>query len=87
MVNNYSVFALDIKPKGFRVIEFDGFINAETIARAREILMEPALARRMAETNYQLAAHHYSYSVLERHLETLLSQHFGEPAAESQRFP
>jgi glycosyltransferase involved in cell wall biosynthesis len=29
VVNNYSIFAIDIKPKGFRVIEFDGFITDE----------------------------------------------------------
>ncbi|MCC7161814.1 MAG: glycosyltransferase family 4 protein [Anaerolineae bacterium] len=78
LINNYSIFALDIKPKGFQVIEFDGYINASTVERTRQVLSDPFRARQMVETNYQLAKRHYSYAVLERHLETILSQHFGE---------
>jgi mannosylglucosylglycerate synthase len=78
VVNNYSIFNHDIKPKGFQVIEFDGFITDETVASTRKVLENPSLARAMTETNYELARRHYSYTMLERHLKTLLSECFGE---------
>ena len=78
VVNNYSIFNTDIKPKGFRVIEFDGYVTEEAIEQSRSILLNAGLAREMTEQNYQIALKHYSYATLERHLETLLSQCFGE---------
>ena len=33
VVNNYSTFEVDIKPRGFRVIEFDGYITEATVAQ------------------------------------------------------
>jgi len=78
MVNNYSIYNTDIKPKGFRVIEFDGFISDETIERVQEVLKEKALVEEMTQVNYQLGKLHYSYTVLERHLYTLMMQCFGE---------
>jgi mannosylglucosylglycerate synthase len=78
VVNNYSIFDLDIKPKGFRVIEFDGYITDTTVRQTRNVLADPALAAEMAEQNYQLAKRHYSYAVLERHLQTLIADCFGE---------
>jgi glycosyltransferase involved in cell wall biosynthesis len=78
VVNNYSIFDLDIKPKGFEVIEFDGFITEETLEHTRRVLATPGLAQQMAETNYALARRHYSYAMLERRLQTLIADWFGE---------
>jgi glycosyltransferase involved in cell wall biosynthesis len=78
LVNNYSIFNVDIKPKGFRVIEFDGFISDETVERVREVLNNQSLVEEMTQVNYHLAKVHYSYTVLERHLRTLMMQCFGE---------
>jgi glycosyltransferase involved in cell wall biosynthesis len=78
VVNNYSIFDLDIKPKGFQVIKFDGFVTEDTLRRTCDVLTKPALAQEMAEVNYQLAQRHYSYSMLERRLETLMADWFGE---------
>jgi glycosyltransferase involved in cell wall biosynthesis len=78
VVNNYSIFDLDIKPKGFRVIEFDGYITDETVRQTLNVLENPALAQEMAAHNYELGRRYYSYATLERHLETLLSGCFGE---------
>ncbi len=78
VVNNYSIFEVDIKPKGFRVIEFDGYIAEETIQQTRQVLTTPSLAAEMAEVNYDLARRHYSYTMLERRLQTLLADLFGE---------
>ena len=78
VVNNYSIFDTDIKPKGFRVIEFDGFITDQTIEHTRQVLEDTSLAQEMADHNYKLAQCHYSYSMLERRLQTLLADFFGE---------
>jgi glycosyltransferase involved in cell wall biosynthesis len=78
VVNNYSIFAIDIKPKGFQVIEFDGFITDQTVRQVRNVIENPATACGMVDHNYQLAKKHYSYTMLERRLQTLLMECFGE---------
>jgi glycosyltransferase involved in cell wall biosynthesis len=78
VVNNYSIFDVDIKPKGFRVIEFDGFITEATLNQTREVLSNPGLKEAMTDQNYRIAKRYYSYSVLERHLKTLIADFFGE---------
>jgi glycosyltransferase involved in cell wall biosynthesis len=78
VINNYSIYAIDIKPKGFRAVEFDGFISDETVAQVRNLLDEPRVIEQMAETNYQLGRRYFSYRVLERRLATLIGDCFGE---------
>jgi mannosylglucosylglycerate synthase len=78
VVNNYSIYESDIKPKGFKVIEFDGFINEETLEQARYALTHPEEVRTHTEHNYELARRYYSFSMLERRLDVLLSDCFGE---------
>jgi glycosyltransferase involved in cell wall biosynthesis len=83
VVNNYSIFAIDIKPKGFRVIEFDGYITDKTVADTEEVLRNDNLRQEITEHNYKLATRYYSYTVLQRHLETLISDCFGEERADA----
>lgn len=78
VVNNYSIFAMDIKPKGFKVIEFDGYITHRTVEHTDQILQNTALREQMIDFNYNLAKRYYSYTMLSRHLETLISDCFGE---------
>lgn len=78
LVNNYSIFATDIKPKGFRVAEFDGYITDQTVWFVQRILDDPNLVQEMTEYNYSLARRYYGYAMLERHLQTLLMECFGE---------
>jgi mannosylglucosylglycerate synthase len=78
VVNNYAIFEVDIMPKGFEVIKFDGFITESTLAHTHQVLMDRDLARRMVEKNYELGKRFYSYPVLRRTLETILSHLFGE---------
>jgi glycosyltransferase involved in cell wall biosynthesis len=78
VVNNYSIYATDIRPKGFHVIEFDGFITDETVWWTERLLQDPALVEEMTAHNYAVAARHYSYAVLRRHLQALLTDVFGE---------
>lgn len=78
MVNNYSIYAFDIRPKGFKVIEFDGYITHDTVESTRDYLMHPEKAAEAAEYNYKLAASHFSYTMLERRLHTIITEIFGE---------
>jgi hypothetical protein len=77
VVNSYSIFATDIKPKGFRVIEFDGYITDNTVRQSRDALQRPDAVREMIENNYQLGRRYYSYTVLERSLQSLIVDLFG----------
>lgn len=78
VVNNYSIYEADIKPKGFKVIEFDGFISNATLEETRYVLKHPEETAEHAEHNFALARRYYSYSMLERRLELLLANCFGE---------
>jgi mannosylglucosylglycerate synthase len=77
VVNNYAIYETDIKPKGFKVIDFNEYITDETVEAARKILLEPQLAEEMCKYNYKLALKHYSYKVLRSKLRALLSNAFG----------
>ena len=46
VVNNYSIYEADIKPKGFQVIEFDGFISQKTLDETRYLLAHPEKSQR-----------------------------------------
>lgn len=80
LVNNYSIYEVDIKPKGFRVIWFDGYISTETLDETRRILRNPAEAGKWADKNYELAKQHFSFTVLERRLQSVLADCFGQQA-------
>lgn len=78
VVNDYTIYAIDIKPKGFRAIELDGFITDKAVAQVELLLRQPALAAEMAEYNYQLAKRFYSFAFLEHQLQGLLQSFTGE---------
>jgi glycosyltransferase involved in cell wall biosynthesis len=77
-VNNFLIYDVDIKPKGFRVVEFEDFITACTVRQVQALLADPNLAAAMAETNYGLARRYFSYAVLERRLSMLMTDLLGE---------
>lgn len=78
VVNNYSIYEADIRPKGFKVIEFDGFISESTLQQAREALLHPEKFDEQCENNYAIAKRYYSFSMLERKLSHLLAECFGD---------
>ncbi len=80
LVNNYSTYEVDLRPRGFRVVWFDEFIDEATIRQARRLLDEPATAAAWADRNYEVGRRHFSFAVLERHLSALLVDCFGTPA-------
>ena len=74
VVNRYSIYIVDIEPKGFQVITIDGFASRKAVRTIREVLENEKLREQTAQKNYELAFQHYSYEVLERDLLNLLYQ-------------
>ncbi len=77
VVNTYSIYSMDIKPKGFSVIEIDGFVTEKAVAETRKVLENPKLCEKIADHNYEIARCYYSYSVLQRELTNLISKTVG----------
>ena len=78
VVNNYTIYSTDISPKGFKAIEFDGFITDDTVKQVQTVLEHPDLAQAMTEHNYRLAKKFFSFSALQQQLELLMRSFFGE---------
>lgn len=66
IVNRYSIYIADIEPKGFNVIDIEGFVTNKTIEKANKVLFNDAQLEKMVDTNYQLGRKYFSYEVLER---------------------
>lgn len=78
LVNNYTIYSTDIRPRGFWAVEFDGFITDSTVNETHQVLERPELYSDQLERNYQLARKFFSYSVLRRQLTALFYACFGE---------
>jgi len=74
VISSYEIFKTDIKPKGFKVIGFDDFIEDDTVHQAREILQDPSRTEEITEHNYKIGKRHYSFRNLETQLAALILQ-------------
>ena len=79
VVNTYSIYTMDIKPKGFSVIEIDGYVSDEAVRKTRKVLTDPEFRNKMVKHNYETATHYYSYSVLHNKLKNLIKDCTGCP--------
>lgn len=77
VMSTYEIYRIDIKPKGFNVIEFGDFISHDMVFKTRELLLNPQRAEEMCAINYKIARHHYSFANLERLLVALYSISLG----------
>ena len=77
LVNNYSIYNCDIRPKGFRTVHMDDYISNKTVKDAQAILNDPSIGHALAEHNYALALKFFSYAVAKDELRVLLSNCFG----------
>lgn len=77
VVNNYAIYATDIRPKGFKVIEFDEYITDKTIQDTLRVLDDPSYRAELCKFNYELALRHFSYKVLRGKFQVLLENAFG----------
>jgi glycosyltransferase involved in cell wall biosynthesis len=77
LINRYATFVRDIEPKGFDLIVMDGFLAEKTVQSVKEVLESPERRKKMVDHNYDIGLRYYSYAVLRRQLNTLLSNFFG----------
>jgi len=77
VVNNYTIYKTDIRPKGFRVIEFDDYITDQTVEMTCRVLADKDLETQMCQHNYELAKRYFSFTVLRNKLQLLLDNAFG----------
>jgi hypothetical protein len=76
VVNDYTIYAIDIKPKGFRAIELTDS-SPRGSCRGRKGPETPSMAVEMAEHNFQLAKD-LLIRFLEHQLQGLLQSFTGE---------
>ena len=77
MVNTYSIYTMDIQPKGFSVVEIDGYVTEEAVIKVRTILEDAELCRNMVEQNYAIGTQCFSYGVLRQKLQGLIADCIG----------
>ncbi len=68
VVNAYSIYLKDIKPKGFDVIELNGYVTPKAVEETRKVLSDPERCQEMVEHNYQLGLQYFSYAPLKRRI-------------------
>jgi hypothetical protein len=56
----------DIEPKGFKLIEMDGFITGQLLEEVRRVIKDKAYRQSIVDHNYKVARRYYSYTVLRR---------------------
>ncbi len=78
MVNNYSIYSTDIKPKGFKVVEIDDYVTDKTVEEIAFLLDNPDEVKRITDMNYELALRYYGYSVVKNRLRSLMCNFFGD---------
>ncbi len=74
VVNTYSIYTKDIKPKGFSVIEIDGFVTSQAVEKTKQILDNPDLCQAMVDHNYKLGKKFFSYAVLHQGLRNFMRE-------------
>ena len=80
LVNRYATFVRDIEPLGFDLAVMDGYLSKQTVQSVRDILSSPERLQQMVQTNFAIAARHYSYRRLREQLNLMLAALFGESA-------
>ena len=75
-INNYTIYSIDIKPKGFKAVDFNGFVTEEAVNQVRKILKNRAYVEELTEYNYNLGKQYYSFTVLEQQLQMLIHSCF-----------
>jgi len=72
LVNLYSIYSFDIKPKGFTAVEIEGYVTDEAVQQTLELIRNKGLREEMVEKNYALGKRFFSYEVLQDKLMNLM---------------
>ena len=85
VINRYSIYVQDIEPKGFRLLEMDGFITADLVENVRRVIEDKKFRDDIVDHNYKVARQYYSYSVLRRVLRHHIAMLTGDTPKSSTR--
>lgn len=77
-VNRYAIYDADIRPKGFRNVEMDGFVTEAVVDETRAVLDDPARIEEWTETNYAAGLRHFSHKVVRDGLRAQLEEMFAD---------
>lgn len=77
VVNKYSIYTKDIEPKGFDVVEIDGYVTDQAVEKARLLLTDPERCHQAVEHNYAVGRRFFSYRVLSRRLRGFIQMSLG----------
>jgi glycosyltransferase involved in cell wall biosynthesis len=75
VVNEYSIYTKDIKPKGFDVIELPGYVTSDAVEKTKEFLNNPDRVKAAVDRNYAVGECWFSFDVLERQLKHYIASH------------
>lgn len=64
VINRYSIYVQDIEPKGFKLLEMDGFITPQLVEYVRRVIEDSAYKKKLVDHNYRVASQYYSYTTL-----------------------
>ncbi len=73
VINRYSIYIQDIEPRGFKLLEMDGFVTNRLVKAVRRVIEDETYRKEMVNHNYRVARRFYSYAVLRRHLRNLIN--------------
>lgn len=73
VINRYSIFIQDIEPKGFHLLDMDGFVTTTLVENVRRAIEDVGYRKEMVDHNYRVARRFYSYTVLRRLLRTMIT--------------
>ena len=71
VINRYPIYLQDIKPKGFELIEMDGFVTQDTAEAVKRLLSSEERQQVITDKNYDLARKHYGFEALSKTLQPL----------------
>lgn len=87
ILNRYETFISDIEPLGFEFITLDGYLTPEVVTAARRILRGGDETYAGPERNYAIARRHFSYQVLHRRLQSIMTELHGADTLPLNRRP
>lgn len=83
VINRYSIYVQDIEPKGFKLLEMDGFITPQLVEYVRRVIEDSAYKKKLVDHNYRVASQYYSYATLRNLLRYHITALTGESPPES----
>lgn len=74
LCNRYTIYRTDIEPCGFRTVEFEDYLTAETVDEIRKVLGDDKLRQEIVDHNYEVAQEFFSYQVLKDELTLMIER-------------